>query len=274
MVAMLAAFGFTLLWMMPEATHGARVLSSSALPLRNLPTVKNIPITWEGDLAAAAPWLAPFWIAGVLLVYLRRLASCISLQRLRWRGVCCTSGGWQRELARLSAQLRISRPILLLESCLGEVPMVLGQIRPFILMPVGQLAGLPPGQIEAILLHELGHIRRHDYLVNVLQRFVEGFFFYHPAAWWLSRLIRHERENCCDDIVVSIRGNPREYALAFAALEQNRLTGHERAVAVTRGNPVKRIRRLLYPKPNGALAPFLAATIFIATAVVPRSVAA
>ena len=119
--------------------------------------------------------------------------------RLRRRGVCGASERWQKELARLSRQLRLSRPVQLLESCLADVPMVLGHFRPVILIPVGVLAGLPAGQIEAILLHELAHIRRFDYLVNVLQRLVEGLLFYHPAVWWISRVIRAERENCCDD---------------------------------------------------------------------------
>ena len=115
-------------------------------------------------------------------------------------------------------------------------------------MPVGLLTGLPREQIEAILLHELAHIRRCDYLVNVLQRSVEGLLFYHPAVWWISRVIRAERENCCDDVVVATSGNAHEYAVALAALEENRWSGREPAVAATGGNLVKRIRRLLYPQ--------------------------
>lgn len=81
-------------------------------------------------------------------------------------------------------------------------------------MPVGLLSGLPTGQIEAILLHELAHIRRCDYLVNALQRFVEGLFFYHPGVWWMAHAMRVERENCCDDLAVAIGGNAHEYAVA------------------------------------------------------------
>src|SRR5258708_27188953 len=114
-------------------------------------------------------------------------------------------------------------------------------------MPSGLLAGWPPGRIEAILLHELANIRRYDYLVNVLQRSVEGLLFYHPAVWRISRVIRTERENCCDDVVVAMSGNAHEYAVALAALEQNRWSGREPAVAATGGSLVKRIHRLLYP---------------------------
>ncbi|HEV2499493.1 MAG TPA: M56 family metallopeptidase [Terriglobia bacterium] len=265
LLALLATFGFTLVWVMPEAAHGIRVYNYSLLPAWNAPVVKDAQMTWGMRLAGIVPWLAPFWIVGVLLIYLRRTAGFISARKLHRRGVCCAPVRWQQELTRLSAQLRLSRPVKLLESCLADVPMVLGHFRPLILMPVGLLAGLPPGQIEAILLHELAHIRRCDYLVNVLERFIEGLFFYHPAAWWFSRVIRAERENCCDDVAVSALGRPHDYALALTALEESRFTSLEQAVAVTGGNLVKRIRRLLYPKPAGPWAPFLAALIVIVT---------
>ncbi|MGH9620231.1 MAG: GWxTD domain-containing protein, partial [Bryobacteraceae bacterium] len=174
---------------------------------------------------------------------------------------------WQQELVRLSARLHLSRPVLLLESALADAPVVLGHLRPLILVPAGLLAGLPPQQIEAILLHELAHIRRHDYLVNLLQRFAECLLFYHPAAWWISRVIGAERENCCDDLAVSLSGDAHQYASALAALEQNRCSGREPAVAATGGSLVKRIRRLLKPQArNGAWAPLGAAMILVATA--------
>lgn len=268
MLAMLAAFGVTLARMMPESTHSTRVLTASALPAWNVPAAQNAPIAWGARLTELAPWLALIWTAGVLLIFFRYSAGCFSVQKLRRHGVCCASDCWQKQLARLRVKLRITRPVTLLESCLADVPVVLGHLRPIILMPAGLLAGLPPEQIEAILLHELAHIRRHDYLVNMFQRFVEGLFFYHPAVWWFSRLIRAERENCCDDMVVSTNGNAQEYALALTALEESRSSSHKRAVAATGGNLAERIHRLLYPRPNGALAPFLAAAILIAMAAV------
>jgi len=269
MLMMLIGFSFTFARMMPEKAHVQSFPRGPAFHTSNTTIGSDRSDFVNPSLAAVVPWLAPFWIAGVSLIYLRRVTSCISVQRLRQRGVCCVPERWQEELTRLSAQLHISKPILLLESCLTEVPMVLGHFRPLILLPVGLLAGLSPAQIEAILLHELAHIRRHDYLVNVLQRLAEGLLFYHPATWWISRVMRAERENCCDDLVVSINGDAHEYASALAALEQNRLSNLEPAVAATGGNLMKRIRRLLYPaKQNSAWAPFLAAAIFITTAAV------
>jgi GWxTD domain-containing protein len=269
MLAMLGGFGLTLVRVMPDGARGLRTARTPALPVASVRTGLDARDTSIPRLAAAVPWLATFWIAGVCIFYLGHVAGWISVCRLRRRGVCCASEHWQKQLARLSAGLRLSPPVRLLESCLVDAPMVLGHFRPVILMPIGLLAGLPAGQIEAILLHELAHIRRYDYLVNVLQRSVEGLLFYHPAMWWISRTIRAERENCCDDVVVAMRGDAREYAVALAALEQNRWSGREPAVAATGGSLVNRIRRLLYPKgPNGVWTPLLAAVIVMTTAAV------
>ena len=273
MLVMLAGIGLTLARVMPEGVHGLRNAGTTALPAWIVQTDVDAAGASSRGLAAVVPWLTPFWIVGVWIFVLGQVAGWISVGRLRRRGVCCAPERWQKDLVRLRAQLRLSRPIRLLESSLADVPMVVGHIRPVILMPIGVLAGLPAGQIEAILLHELAHIRRYDYLVNVLQRSIECLLFYHPAVWWISRVIRAERENCCDDVVVSTSGNVQEYALALTTLEQNRWRGREPAMAASGGSLVKRIRRLLYPQgANSFWAPLFAAVILIATAVVAFAV--
>jgi GWxTD domain-containing protein len=269
MLVMLGGIGLTLFRVMPEGVHDLHAVGRPAFPVWNAPTGMAATGPLGPRLTAIIPWLTPFWLVGVWIFAFRQVAGWISVCRLRRRGVCCAPEGWQEKLAGLGAQVRVSRPIMLLESCLADVPMVVGHLRPAILMPIGLLAGLPVGQIEAILMHELAHIRRYDYLVNMLQRSAECLFFYHPAAWWISRVIRAERENCCDDVVVATSGNAQEYAFALAALEQNRWPGRQAAVAGTGGSLVKRIRRLLYPQgANGAWTPFLAAAILVATAAV------
>ena len=269
LLVMLGGIGLTFIRVMPERVHGLPSAEMTALPPWNVPPHLGAAGPSGSALAVVVPWLAPFWIAGVWIFALGQVAGWIWVSRLRRRGVCCASEHWQKEIERLGARLRISKPVQILESCLADVPMVVGHIRPVILMPVGLFAGLPPGQIEAILLHELAHIRRHDYLVNVLQRSVECLLFYHPAVWWISRVLRAERENCCDDVVVTMRGNAHEYAVALAALEQNRMSARLPAVAATGGGLMKRIRRLLYPKgANNIWAPLFAAAIVVATAVV------
>src|SRR5262249_22848328 len=162
------------------------------------------------------------------------------------------------------------RSVALLESCRAVVPVVIGHVRPVILRPVGLLAGLPLAQIESILLHELAHIRRYDYLINLLQTSVEDLLFYHPGVWWISGVIRVERENCCDDLVVATHGDAHEYAVALAALEQNRWAPREAALAATGGSLMNRIRRLLrQPEgPRPAWTPLFSAGILTTIAAV------
>lgn len=259
----LALFTLTLLRLLPESAQSSPV-RDRVLPAWNIVAGGAASGHWSPNLGAAAPWLALLWLAGVLLMLVRYSASCISVRRFCRRGVCCAPDAWQRTAEKLAARLRISRPIRLLESCVAEAPTVIGHFRPLILMPMGMLAGLSPLQIESILLHELAHIRRGDYLVNTLQRCFEVLLFYHPAVWWISAVIRREREHCCDDIAVSLLGDPHAYARALAVLEQNRFSPV--AVAVTGGSLVQRIHRLLYPRTRVAWAPFLGVTILVLTA--------
>ena len=214
------------------------------------------------------PWLAPIWMAGVMFFQLRALANWVAVRRLGQRGVCAAAAGWQARMVRLGARMGVSRPVKLLESCLAEVPVVVGYLRPVVLMPVGLMTGLKPEQVESILLHELAHIRRHDYLVNLLQIVIEGLVFYHPAIWWMSGVMRAERENCCDDLVVATQGDALVYAAALTALEDHRGAVREAALAATGGSLMKRVRRLLVqPEGPRALTPvFSAAVLTVAVA--------
>ena len=263
MLVMLVAFAFTLAHFLPAGRTNSLALKP-LVPVWRSASGDTGAAPWYSNFALVVPWFAPVWFFGVLLIYAHALASCMFAQRLRRRGVCSPPPHWQSELARLKDRLRVSRPVQLLESSLAEVPLVLGYLRPLILIPAGLLSGLPPSQVEAILLHELAHIRRNDYLINVFQRLAEGLLFYHPAAWWISSVIRAERENCCDDIVVTVTANPEEYARTLAALEQHRFSGRQPTVAITGGRLMKRIHRLLYPRTqNAAWAPLLAAAMLL-----------
>ena len=164
------------------------------------------------------------------------------VQRLKSRGTSPAANGWRQTAVRLSKQLHIGRPVGFLESARVEVPTVIGWLQPVVLLPASALAGMAPKQIEAILAHELAHIRRHDYLVNLLQTLVETLLFYHPAVWWLSRRIRVERENCCDDLAVSfaaIRTPMRRRSPSSKSCAATRRL----ALAATGGSLLQRVRR-------------------------------
>ncbi len=267
------SFAATLVYFWPGHLSSAGSSGRIALPAwRTRPDV-NGSNSELLDLRAFTKWLAPVWICGVCAFYTRYAAGWVVTRRMRQSGVCKAPDAWQRSIARLAVELKISRPVVLLESLLADTPVVLGHFRPVILVPLGFLAGLSPDHVEAILLHELVHIRRSDYLINVCQRLIEGLLFYHPAVWWISHVIRVERENCCDDRVVELRGDVHGYAVALTALEQNRTeqqwSTREPAVAATGGNLMKRIKRLLYPKgPSGPWAPAIAAAVLLASSAV------
>ncbi len=136
-------------------------------------------------------------------------------------------------------------PFRLLVSALVQAPTVVGWLRPIVLMPVGALAGLPAEHVEMLLAHELAHIRRHDYLVNILQGVAEALLFYHPAVWWISGHLRAEREVCCDDIAVAVGGDALTYACALASLASRRQAFMSPALAANGGSLPERIGRLL-----------------------------
>jgi hypothetical protein len=169
--------------------------------------------------------------------------------------------------------------VRLLISSLAHAPMAVGDLRPVILVPIGVLTGLPFDQVEALLAHELAHIWRHDYLANLLQSAIEALLFYHPAVWWLSKQIRIEREHCCDDIAVSVAGDPIGYARALAGLESLRPAHAQVALAANGGDLLTRIRRLVDPPVRSQARPGLSAAIAlgilifagIAAATVPPS---
>ena len=143
----------------------------------------------------------------MVLLSLRNLVGWIGVQRLRRVGTAPVCQELADRARTLIGRMKISRPVRILQSTLVEIPIVAGWLTPVILLPVSILAELSPQQLEAILAHELAHIRRHDYLVNLLQTVAETLLFYHPAVWWVSRRIRIEREHCCDDAAVRVCGD-------------------------------------------------------------------
>ena len=207
------------------------------------------------DLGSVLPWVVSLWIAGVILLGLYRIGGWLMLRRMRRSGVCAVTQGWQTRVSELALRMRVSKPVELLESSLVEVPVVMGWLRPVLLMPVGMLAGMPVSQVEAILLHELAHVVRQDAFVNLMQTAVESLFFYHPAVWWTSRVIREEREKCCDDLVVAMQGDAHNYALALLTLEERRTFRQQLVMAANGGDLMNRVRRLMQqPEEPGGVA--------------------
>jgi beta-lactamase regulating signal transducer with metallopeptidase domain/biopolymer transport protein ExbD len=210
----------------------------------------QIPAKVRPGLEAALPVVVMLWLTGVALLQLRLLGSWWRVKGLYHASLAGPPSAWQTKAESLAARLGVRQLVRVVEAHAVEIPSVIGWWRPVILLPIGALAGLTPAQADAILLHELAHIRRHDYLVNGLQRVAETLLFYHPAVWWISRRMRIEREHCCDVLVVRVCGDPVEYAVALVELEAGRSTRPALSIAATDGSLVERIRVLLSPTPS------------------------
>ncbi len=187
------------------------------------------------------PAVIALWLTGVTLLSSWSATAWLATLRLRRRGACLPPEAWRQKMETLALRMGVTQRVRLLESTLVRVPSVMGALRPVILMPASALLNLAPQQLEALLAHELAHIRRHDYLVNLVQTAIETLLFYHPAVWWVSRRVRQEREHCCDDLAVAACGDVLIYARALTGLEEIR-AGY--VLAASGGSLASRIRRL------------------------------
>ena len=169
----------------------------------------------------------------------------------------------QQLFEALRIRLGVERAVRLLHSARVQVPTVIGWLRPVVLLPVSCLTGLSPEQIEAVFCHELAHVRRHDYLVSVIQSVIETLLFYHPAVWWVSRQVRRERECCCDALAVGAGGDVLAYARALSYLEERRAAFPEFVLGANGGVLKMRIKRLLGRPENTAASQFASIALLV-----------
>ena len=262
----------------PLLGPGLLDFSSAIQPMPSAaPSEAAVPASWPSRLERWPAVAVPAWLAGVLLLSLRLVVEWIAIARLRRVGLAPVAADLGARVAALARTLRVSRPVRLVHSAAVHVPSVVGWLRPVILLPASAISGLSPAQLDAVLAHELAHIRRHDFAVNALQTVAEVMLFYHPACWWISRRIRVEREHCCDDAAVAACGDRLIYAGALADLESLRQQP-SLVLAATDGPLLRRVRRLVTPSRGAsspALAmlavPLVALIIVIAAAVVTRA---
>ena len=229
-------------------TPTAAAIADSSVANTMLPPPEPIWVEAEGWqvnwLALLKPWMLPFWLAGVLVCSLRLVLA--SMHTVVLRRLCAVEQGPIAALvATLAARLGVRRAISIRVAPTTIAPATFGFFRPVILLSSATMLGISPQQLEAVLAHELAHIRRHDYLVNVLQMLAETLLFYHPAIWWASRRIRVERELCCDDIAVQACGDAVCYAQALTSVARLQMMPSSVALGSAGGPLLMRIQRLL-----------------------------
>ena len=255
-----------------KSVEHAVAFASEAMPADSLvveasesgsrPTTKVVVVhkpavarrSFSQNLKAAMPWMVQAWLAGVLLFSIRLFFGWWKVNRIKRVAGTPLTEPWTVRVTELARRLGINRSLRVVQSAIVEVPTVIGWLRPVILLPASCIVGLDPAQLEAVLAHELAHVRRHDYLVNLLQSVVETVLFYHPLVWWISRRIREEREHCCDDHAVKVCGDPVAYARALATLEELRPAPAQLSLAASGAPLLERIKRLL-AQPDRATRP-------------------
>jgi GWxTD domain-containing protein len=243
MLAMAVSVPVTVVWLQAG--------EASVLP----PGIRGMVL--DGDLKVEQAvrwqqWVVLVWAIGAGVLLIRTAMGWRVARRRSRQGI-----HWDYPLSRLMERMNMSGSIDLLVSKFADAPQVFGWLKPVILIPAAAVARLTPAEMEAVLAHELAHIIRRDYLVNLVQTVVESLLFYHPAVWWVSRRIREEREHCCDDIAVKVCGDRKRYSRALLKLEESRPAF---AMAATAGGLKMRIMRLMgYPTSEAGWGPGVAA---------------
>lgn len=208
--------------------------------------VQQAPLTWFRSVVRPyVPWTVPLWCAGVLVMTIKAFTGWRRVRALAHHAVIPAPPVWREMLDRLTLAVGVHLRVELTLSAQVSVPCVIGWLRPIILLPPAALAGLTPMQLEMVLAHELAHIRRYDYLVNLLQTAVETLLFYHPVVRWISRDVRKERELCCDDAAVQACGDAWDYAHALADLAALRGSSLALAQGADGGELTLRVERLI-----------------------------
>jgi beta-lactamase regulating signal transducer with metallopeptidase domain len=227
------------------------------------------------------PLIVTLWFLGILVLILKLAGGFLYNQRVKSYHTRTPDKSWQNHLHKLCRRIGIKQTVRLLESNLIKGPLTIGHFKPLILFPVGMVTGLPHDQVEALLAHELAHIQRKDYFVNIMQNIIDIFYFYHPGVRWISNYVRAERENCCDDIAVSISGDSINFARALSSIDgcAGKKINPALAVACKSSKLFGRIKRLFQPRrkvsefTEGFVGAFVL-VLFILTLVVSANAAA
>ncbi len=226
---------------------------------------------WEKTaswLEANYPLIVAVWLLGFGFFLLRLATGLWYVNRLTKSGIA-VSEFWEEKMTALGERLGMSRPVKLLESALVHTPVAIGWLKPVVLLPVGLVNRLSPSEVEAVLAHELAHIARRDWIFNLVQAFIETLFYYHPAVWWLSQVIRNERENCCDDAALAATGNRIAFAKALVQVQELAKPAPLPALALSMSGSrrlllLERVRRILnQPQQKSQIMEKITATVIL-----------
>jgi beta-lactamase regulating signal transducer with metallopeptidase domain len=252
LVLMLVSPVVTFVWLHGQANPAVTTGAEGAMTWAETPTQHATALSGSRAPVARARseqpmgmlWLVEAWFLGVLLLSLRTAGGLFLIERMRRKEIRPVAAELYAKCIALQRRMGLDRVIRYCECHRLDAPAVLGWFRPVVLLPVRALTGLNEEQIEAVIAHELAHIRRFDCFVNLFQIATETLLFYHPAVWWVSQRIRAEREHCCDDEAIAICGDAVNYARALTLMEEWR-TAPALMMAANRSPLAERVMRVL-----------------------------
>ena len=288
LLVMPAAAVFTFAWEMQSPASNAYTTASSAaangvnmagdFPRLVVPGIAAAPpaSTFLSSLPNLMGWIDAFWVLGVLALAVRGVGGWWLIRRLRSTAMAQAPEAARAAFQRIAHALGLRRTVLLRISSAIAGPVTVGALKAVVLLPVSAVTLLGSDELEVVLAHELAHVRRADFMWNLVQTVIETLFFFHPAVWWISGRVRHERELCCDDLALKICPNPVVYASALFHLEEHRSRQMRLAMALdghqSRHTLRMRIARILGESmplnPARSLRPFSAAAVLAAVVVV------
>ena len=200
-------------------------------------------LTLAEMLRGMLPWIDGLWVLGVVVLSLRTLGGWMLIEKLRRSATADAPAAVRASFLRIAAAMGLRREVMLRVSSAIAGPVTVGVVRALVLLPLSAATSLSMEEMEVVLAHELAHVRRADFLWNLLQALAETLFFFHPAVWWVSARIRYERELCCDDIALEYCSNPLVYAHALFRLEEQRSRQMQLAMALD-GHQLPRTLRM------------------------------
>jgi len=221
--------------------------SNTKVSVSSNTVIGNVIKTVSGYTSTNLIYVVVLWFAGILFLTIRMLGGYYYMQRVKTLQISEVDPKWLNIVERISEYFGIRKTVNLFESAVVKFPTVIGYLKPVILMPIGTLAGMPTDQVEMILAHELAHVKRSDYLLNLFQSFLEIIYFFNPSVRVISKIIRNEREYSCDDLALSINDNSLILAKALLSVHQNESNRPIVAISAlgTKNSILWRIKRMI-----------------------------
>ena len=260
-MAFLAACCYTFIheWSNGQANTGASLLTNtfSVAAVLHDYGISHLPAALAQYCSAHAAWIVGIWFAIFSIKCWQMGRAFGSIRRIKTSQYQNASAWWKNKMDALAQQLQIKRRVILVESGVINIPVVIGHLKPVIYIPIGLLANLPHDQVEAVLLHELAHIRRNDYLMNLFQNIAETVFFFNPGLLWVSTLLKQEREHCCDDMALAKTGKKKQLIQALISFKEHAVYGttFTTAFAGRKNHLLQRVTRIIQNRNNALSIP-------------------